>query len=63
MDLSKLAEYTAQATKDREQRIIAVTITELSNCIKQAMRENKISEDRADNIIVYGLELLGRKGE
>lgn len=63
MDLSKLSEYTVQATKDRETRIIAVTITELSNCIKQAMRENKISEDRADKVIEYGLELLGRKGE
>lgn len=63
MELSKLAEYTEQANKERERQIIATTITLLGECMKQAMREHRISEERADSVIECGIKMLEKKGE
>lgn len=52
-----------EVPREAKVKIIESALKEYTKCIKQAMRENKISDERSDKIIIQAIDLINERGE
>lgn len=60
---SKYNHKKPKIEQDIKLKLITVTISEYTKHLRKSMRQNRISEDRVDKIIIEAMELFKMEGE